>query len=182
VYFDLATTVSATSEASPEVTPKTSPAPSHPTKSPSRTTPTDPNAPKRACSAFLLFSKAERPNVKRAHPNASNAEISKHLGDLWKAADAETKARYTALYTENKARADEDRRVYADSMKAESSASIDSGPTSPAVQTTRPKKTKRADPVRSSPLFTGASNQDGSILPSAWKSVLDASINLPVEE
>jgi len=74
---------------------------------------TDPNAPKRAKSAFILFSQAERDNVKREHPTASNTELYKRLGEKWRDADADTKARYDALYRTNKAEADEAIRAYA---------------------------------------------------------------------
>ena len=76
----------------------------------------DPNAPKRACSAFMLFSQAERANVKRDHPDAPSADIAKRLGERWNAADADTKAHYTALYAANKVKADEARRVHATSV------------------------------------------------------------------
>jgi hypothetical protein len=35
----------------------------------------DPNKPKRAMSAFFLYSQAERPNVKVNHPEASFGEV-----------------------------------------------------------------------------------------------------------
>ena len=63
-----------------------------------------PIAPKRACSSFILFSKAERANVKREHPGASPAMMFKLLGERWRAADADTKAKYAALHAENKAK------------------------------------------------------------------------------
>ena len=75
--------------------------------------PSTPIAPKRACSSFILFSKAERANVKCEHPGASPAVMFKLLGERWRAADADTKAKYAALYAENKAKADDEWRVYA---------------------------------------------------------------------
>ncbi len=72
----------------------------------------DPNAPKRACSAFVLFSRAERANVKRDYPEANGVELFKRLGEKWQAADAETKAQYAALYAANKAKADDAIRAY----------------------------------------------------------------------
>ena len=51
----------------------------------------DPNAPKRPMSAFLSFSHAKRAEVKEAHPNMSNAEISRVLAQLWKEAPEEAK-------------------------------------------------------------------------------------------
>jgi hypothetical protein len=51
----------------------------------------DPNAPKRPMSAFLSFSHAKRAEVKEAHPNMSNAEISRVLAQLWKEAPDDAK-------------------------------------------------------------------------------------------
>ncbi len=73
----------------------------------------DPNAPKRECSAFILFSQAERACVKGDYPEATDAELLKRLGEKWKVADSDTKARYTALYASNKLEADESWRAYA---------------------------------------------------------------------
>ncbi len=54
----------------------------------------DPNAPKRACSAFILFSQAERAVIKRDQPDTPSSVMLKLLGERWKAADADTKAKY----------------------------------------------------------------------------------------
>ena len=94
--------------------------------------PTDPNAPKRANSAFILFSQAERANIKRENPEATNAELFKRLGEKWRDADADTKARFEALYKANKATADEEMAKY---------ASTASSAKSPGASETRAKKT-----------------------------------------
>jgi hypothetical protein len=73
----------------------------------------DPNAPKRANSAFILFSQAERANIAATNPGVPNTDIFKLLGEKWKVVDAETKAKYTAMYTTNKVKADEEIRAYA---------------------------------------------------------------------
>jgi hypothetical protein len=52
----------------------------------------DPNAPKRPMSAFLSFSNSKRSQVKNAHPNIGNAEVSRILAQMWKdAAEDERK-------------------------------------------------------------------------------------------
>ena len=66
--------------------------------------PTDSRMPKRACSSYILFSNAERANVKREHPSATPVEMFKRLGEKWRAADADTKAKYAAMYLECKAK------------------------------------------------------------------------------
>jgi len=45
----------------------------------------DPNAPKRGMSAFLLYSKDCRESVKNEHPDMKTSDISKVLGEKWKA-------------------------------------------------------------------------------------------------
>ena len=87
--------------------------PAHPKKAKTKS---DPNAPKRACSAFILFSNDERANVKRNHPEFRGADIYRQLGERWGALDADTKARYAALYAENKVKAEDAKRVYAESV------------------------------------------------------------------
>ena len=51
----------------------------------------DPNAPKRALSAFMYYSQANRPLVKKENPDAGFGEIGKILGEQWKALDASSK-------------------------------------------------------------------------------------------
>jgi hypothetical protein len=96
----------------------------------------DTNAPKRALSAFVLFSQAERVAIKRDQPDTPNSAMLKLLGERWKAADADTKAKYAAMHAENKAEADEARRVYAADTKDDSDAES-------ADTTHTPKPTKR---------------------------------------
>ncbi|KAG5446049.1 HMG box [Opisthorchis viverrini] len=43
----------------------------------------DPNAPKKALSAFFLFCNDERPKVKADHPDWKVSEIAKELGKRW---------------------------------------------------------------------------------------------------
>ncbi|KAH6774499.1 high mobility group [Perilla frutescens var. hirtella] len=64
----------------------------------------DPNAPKRAMSAFMFFSQTERENVKKSNPGISFTEVGKELGDRWNKLTAEEKAPYEA-----KARVDKKR-------------------------------------------------------------------------
>ncbi len=97
----------------------------------------DPNAPKRALSAFVLFSQAERVAIKRDQPDTPNSAMLKLLGERWKAADADTKAKYVAMHAENKAEADEARRVYAADTKDDSDAE------SVSAQAPVPKKRKK---------------------------------------
>lgn len=57
-------------------------------------TPKDPTAPKRPMSAFLAFSNKRRAALKRQHPDATNADLSKMLSKTWKEAPMEMKSKY----------------------------------------------------------------------------------------
>ncbi|CAN6456058.1 unnamed protein product [Victoria cruziana] len=69
----------------------------------------DPNAPKRAMSAFMFFSTTERDNVRKSNPGMSFTDVGRALGEKWKKMTAEEKERYEAM-----ARADQKR--YKDEM------------------------------------------------------------------
>ncbi|KAK3099521.1 hypothetical protein FSP39_005699 [Pinctada imbricata] len=43
----------------------------------------DPNAPKRALSAFFFFCADERPNIRKENPAFSVADVAKKLGKMW---------------------------------------------------------------------------------------------------
>lgn len=58
-------------------------------------TPKDPSAPKRPMSAFLAFSNKRRAALKREHPNATNADLSKMLSRSWKEAPDDVRSKYT---------------------------------------------------------------------------------------
>ncbi|CAI9752684.1 unnamed protein product [Fraxinus pennsylvanica] len=69
----------------------------------------DPNAPKRAISAFMFFSQAERENVKKSNPGISFTEVGKVLGERWNKLTAEEKVPYEA-------KAQADRKRYNDEI------------------------------------------------------------------
>ncbi|MCP9259474.1 High mobility group protein 1.2 [Dirofilaria immitis] len=45
----------------------------------------DPNAPKRALSAFFFFSHDKRPEVQQQHPEWKVGQVAQELGRFWKA-------------------------------------------------------------------------------------------------
>jgi hypothetical protein len=49
----------------------------------------DPSAPKRPMSAFLYFSQGRRRTIKDANPKMKNTEVSRLLGEMWRAAPEE---------------------------------------------------------------------------------------------
>lgn len=83
----------------------------------------DPNAPKRAMSGFMFFSKLERENLKKTNPGISFTDVGRVLGEKWKKMSAEEKEPY-----EEKAR--EDKKRYKDEIsdyKNPQPMNIDSG-------------------------------------------------------
>ena len=65
----------------------------------------------------MLFSQRERARIKAEHPTETHVEIIRRVGEKWRGADAETKAKYAALYADNKVKADAARRAYADAAR-----------------------------------------------------------------
>lgn len=70
----------------------------------------DPNAPKRALSAFFCFCNDERPKVKAAHPSHSVGDIAKELGKRWETCS--NKPKYEALAAKDKARYEQEMAAY----------------------------------------------------------------------
>ncbi|XP_057957870.1 FACT complex subunit SSRP1 [Malania oleifera] len=64
----------------------------------------DPNAPKRAMSGFMFFSKIERENLKKTNPGISFTEVGRVLGDRWKKMTVEEKEPFEAKAREDKKR------------------------------------------------------------------------------
>jgi len=72
----------------------------------------DPNAPKRALSAFFWFCNDERPKVKVVLPDSSVGEVAKELGRRWGDVDAHVKSKYEALAAKDKARYEKEIKAY----------------------------------------------------------------------
>ncbi|CAF0977110.1 unnamed protein product [Brachionus calyciflorus] len=72
----------------------------------------DPNAPKRALSAFFLFCADERPNVKAEFPQHSVGEAAKVLGERWNKVTPEVKSQYEAKAAQEKQRYERDMETY----------------------------------------------------------------------
>ncbi|BDA50575.1 probable high mobility group protein B2 at N-terminal half [Coccomyxa sp. Obi] len=64
---------------------------------------------KRAKSAYIFFVSEKRPAVKADHPELGFGELTKKLGEMWKAMSAEEKAPYEAMAMEDKNRAGTER-------------------------------------------------------------------------
>jgi len=70
----------------------------------------DPNAPKRALSAFFFFCADERPAVRAANPGIGVADVAKELGKKWEV--CQNKPKYEAMATEDKARYEREMAIY----------------------------------------------------------------------
>mmetsp|Transcript_32528 Transcript_32528/g.69254 ORF Transcript_32528/g.69254 Transcript_32528/m.69254 type:complete len:863 (+) Transcript_32528:183-2771(+) len=64
----------------------------------------DPNAPKRALSAYMYFTSAKRGEVKAANPDASFGDIAKLVSEEWKKLGEGDKAKWNAKAEQDKAR------------------------------------------------------------------------------
>lgn len=72
----------------------------------------DPNAPKRALSAFFWFCNDERPKVKVVLPDSSVGEVAKELGRRWNDCTEDQKSKYEALAAKDKARYEKEMGAY----------------------------------------------------------------------
>jgi len=64
--------------------------------------------PKKASTAFIMFSREMRAIVKMEHPGATFSDIGKIIGERWKAADPLTKEKYQKLADADKLRYEEE--------------------------------------------------------------------------
>uniref|UniRef100_A0A915CVU5 HMG box domain-containing protein n=1 Tax=Ditylenchus dipsaci TaxID=166011 RepID=A0A915CVU5_9BILA len=72
----------------------------------------DPNAPKKALSAFFFFSNEKRSMVQQEHPEFKVGQIAQELGKYWKALTDEQRQVYERRAAEDKARYDEEMRIF----------------------------------------------------------------------
>lgn len=72
----------------------------------------DPNAPKRALSAFFWFCHDERPAVRSMNPDLKVGDIAKELGRRWADVSPDTKRKYEAMADRDKARYEREMEVY----------------------------------------------------------------------
>lgn len=72
----------------------------------------DPNAPKRALSAFFWFCNDERPAIREANPGCTVGDVAKELGRKWADVDEADKKRYGAMAEKDKERYAKEMAVY----------------------------------------------------------------------
>lgn len=86
----------------------------------------DPNAPKRALSAFFWFCNDERPKVRAEQPDSSVGDIAKELGKRWGVQTPEQKKKYEQLATKDKARYEKESTAYKKKVKTSTATSTSS--------------------------------------------------------
>mmetsp|Transcript_6492 Transcript_6492/g.13555 ORF Transcript_6492/g.13555 Transcript_6492/m.13555 type:complete len:200 (+) Transcript_6492:120-719(+) len=72
----------------------------------------DPNKPKRAMSAFFLYSQANRPRVKEENPDVSFGQVARILAQEYKSQDEDERAKWTRKAEQDKLRYQEEMRHY----------------------------------------------------------------------
>ncbi|XP_006862477.1 PREDICTED: high mobility group protein B2-like [Chrysochloris asiatica] len=72
----------------------------------------DPNAPKRAPSAFFLFCSEHRPNILSEHPGPSTGDSAKKLGEMWSEQSVKDKQPYEQKAAKLKEKYEKDIAAY----------------------------------------------------------------------
>ncbi|OEU20514.1 SSrecog-domain-containing protein, partial [Fragilariopsis cylindrus CCMP1102] len=79
----------------------------------------DPNAPKRAMTAFMFYGMAMRPIIKKDQPEIKFSEMGKLIGEKWRAITPEEKEKYDAQAGKDKERATREMTAYKSKTKSE---------------------------------------------------------------
>ena len=69
----------------------------------------DPNRVKKPKSGYLFFCEDKRESVSKKNPNKKMGEISKILGELWRALSDKEREKYETLHQKDKERYEEER-------------------------------------------------------------------------
>lgn len=72
----------------------------------------DPNAPKRALSAYMFFANETRDIVRSENPDVTFGQVGKILGEKWKALTSEEKVPYEAKAEADKKRYESEKELY----------------------------------------------------------------------
>merc|ERR1712226_1541240 len=72
----------------------------------------DPNAPKRACGAYVFFTNEMRPIVMKEIPGIKFIEMGRILGERWRNLSVEDKKKFEDMANEDKARFQMDMQQY----------------------------------------------------------------------
>ncbi|EDO14988.1 hypothetical protein Kpol_376p1 [Vanderwaltozyma polyspora DSM 70294] len=72
----------------------------------------DPNAPKRALSAYMFFANETRDIVRAENPDVSFGQVGRILGEKWKALTPEDKVPFEAKAEADKKRYESEKELY----------------------------------------------------------------------
>ncbi|AAS51610.1 ADL310Wp [Eremothecium gossypii ATCC 10895] len=72
----------------------------------------DPNAPKRAMSAYMFFANENRDIVRAENPGISFGQVGRVLGEKWKALSDDEKQPYEAKAEADKKRYESEKELY----------------------------------------------------------------------
>lgn len=72
----------------------------------------DPNAPKRALSAYMFFANENRDIIKSENPNVTFGQVGKLLGERWKSLTDEEREPYDAKSAADKKRYESEKELY----------------------------------------------------------------------
>ncbi len=72
----------------------------------------DPNAPKRALSAYMFFANENRDIVRAENPGITFGQVGRILGEKWKALSEDEKAPYEAKAEADKKRYESEKELY----------------------------------------------------------------------
>jgi len=73
----------------------------------------DPNAPKRALSAYMYFANEQRETVRTDNPGVTFGQIGKLLGEKWKSLNEAEKVPYESKANQDKKRYEDEKAAYA---------------------------------------------------------------------
>ena len=77
----------------------------------------DPTAPKRPLSPYIVFAAEERPKVVVEMGNIGLGQVGKEMGRRWNLLDKQIKERFEAAYIKDKARYEEEMKIYQPSQQ-----------------------------------------------------------------
>ncbi|ODM95316.1 High mobility group protein DSP1 [Orchesella cincta] len=83
----------------------------------------DPNAPKRATTAFFFFAQVERSKVRAEHPEYKVTEVSKELGKMWGLMKPEEKEQYEQMAVRDRERYQHELKKYNASQEGQGTES-----------------------------------------------------------
>ena len=72
----------------------------------------DPNAPKKALTAFFMFQTERRASLKKERPELDNKQLIYEMSNEWKVMKDEDKVKYQALADEDRKRYEKERAAY----------------------------------------------------------------------